>query len=212
MNFGEMSDTQIQSESALKLWIDGVGCWLICFEDTLTIGNQIPLELNFKLAIVADIGTEHALIRRRDGEYEIQSKRQISVDETQVDGGHHLCHGEKLGLGDDVFMRFTIPSPLSSSACLKMESTHRLSGSVDGAVLVDQTCLLGSSSKSHIVCQGWEGEVVLFRRGNSLRCKAVSGGITKNGVTVGAVTEIEPGDHLSGVDWSFRAEEVGQIA
>ena len=209
---GKMSNSFSQFESALKLWIDGVGCWLVCWEDKISIGNQIPLDLRFKIGITADLRTEHVLIKRRENSYEIQTNQALAVDGVPVDSMHHLCHGEIIELGEDVRIRFRVPSPLSSSAVISMESAHRIVGGVDGVVLMDQTCLMGSGRQCHISCPMWSDDVVLFRRGEQFSCKSVAGNIEKNGVAAGSVTEFVPGDHLTGNDWSFRAEEVKQIA
>ncbi len=202
---------------ACQLWIDGVGCYLICFERRVSIGNSIPIPTTatqpeqLKISIVSDLRTIQADIDFQKSHYWMEPFFHTAVDEQLITRRHRLCHGVRIDLGDsdwedDVQLRFTTPSPLSQTSILQIESGHRLTQGVDGVVLFQKTCLLGAGEQKHIRCDDWTEDIILFERENQLFCKTQSSEIQVDGQTCGQVVKVHDGAHLQGEDWSMRFE------
>jgi hypothetical protein len=75
-------------------------------------------------------------------------------------------------LSHRVRLRFRLPSSLSTTARLDHESPHRLSLAAEGVLLMGETCVVGPRSSSHVVAPNWKQEVVLYRQGEELWCRA----------------------------------------
>ena len=70
----------------------------------------------------------------------------------------------RLELGSGVRLRFRVPSVLSATAVIDFLSDHRPNRSIDGVILMDQTCLLGPTADNHVVCPDWNETVLFFRK------------------------------------------------
>ena len=198
-----------QPVSACKVWIDGVGCWLICFESTVTFGNQIAeAGIGVKVPIQANLRTKHLSVECVEGGYWIEASGDAQIDGIDVRGRQAVCHATKILLNREVDLRFELPSQLSSSSRVTIESGHRFDGGVNGVVMLQGVCLLGHGREKHIHCRDWSADVVLFVKNRQLCCKAGGQEITIDGASVGNVAEIKNGSHLESEEWSMRFEEV----
>ncbi len=200
--------TLTEPVSACKLWIDGVGCWWVCFEDRVTIGNPIPVSGSTKISVVADLGTKHATVNFEDASYWISGETNVSLDGGEVHAKQSMCHGTVLTLGSDVQLRFEQSSSLSLTSTLAIESGHRFADGVDGVVLFQKTCLLGTGKQKHICCGDWSEDVILFERDKQLFCKTAKGKITLDGIPHDRIVKVHDGARLEGGDWSMRVEAV----
>ena len=55
------------SQASCKIWVDGVGCYLVCFGDDVQIGNARPdVQKGSHIAIVSDLASQQAAINFRD--------------------------------------------------------------------------------------------------------------------------------------------------
>lgn len=152
------------------LWIDGVGGYLVCQADAVTIGQPVPGGGGAHVPVLGDIGSRHAVIHR-DGEmYWIEPLRPVAVGGRVVQRGAVLSDGAQVDLEGGVRFRFRRPHPLSQTARLDLVSRHRTQPSVDGVLLLADTCVLGPKPASHVVCRQWPGDVVLSRHGDQLQC------------------------------------------
>ncbi len=155
------------SMPSARLWIDGVGCWLACWQPRLSIGgpsNRHPADL----ALLSNLQSLHATIERTGEEYILHPHGPTFIRDQNITTPTPLMDGDEFRLGDDVRLRFRLPSSLSTSAVIEFASDHRPSQRTDGIVLLDQTCLIGPGSDQHIRCRRAEDSVVLFRRDNAL--------------------------------------------
>lgn len=198
-----------EKQTACKLWIDGVGCYLIHFGNELTIGNALVNSgSSLKLAIMADLHSQHATIHYRNETYRLRQHGQCVVNGQPVREEQILQNGNQIRLGSDVDVRLNLPSPLSQSASLCLESSHRFADGLDGAILFQQNCLLGPGTQKHIPCRDWASDIVIFTRKDILFCKAMQGEITVDGEQAGREVQLRDNAHLQGEDWSFRVEAV----
>lgn len=153
------------------LWVDAVGGFLVCQGSEILIGQPIPGN-DVDIPVLADVSRKHAVIRR-DGEgYTIQPLGKVRVDGVVIQRPSLLRDGSQIEMGDGVVWKFSRPHMLSASARLDFVSRHRTKPSVDGILLMAETCILGPRSADHIVCPSWPEDVVLFRRGETLACRS----------------------------------------
>jgi hypothetical protein len=189
------------------LWIDGVGAYLLFLQDSVTFGGPARDDEPADVALLANLSRKHATIIRGGEGYLLQAQGPVQVAGRTVDDRAYLSHNSHIRLGHNVALRFRMPSALSATARLDFVSDHRPTQSVDGIILMEDTCLLGPGPDNHVTCPEWSESVVLFRKADELRCKS-RGDIFVNGKLVkdaaGAV--VQSGDIVTGVDLRFRLE------
>lgn len=191
------------------LWIDGVGAYLLCLGDRVTIGGPEHDGESADVALLANLSRRHAtLIRTKEG-YLLEAHSAVSVAGRPVYERTRLNVNYEIELGDCVRLRFRQPTVLSATATLDFLSDHRPSRSVDGVILMEETCLLGPGSENHVGCPDWPESVVLFRRGEQFCCKSradifVDGQLVRDG------GPISPGSVVTGPEWQFRLEATEQ--
>ena len=197
------------------VWIDGVGCFWISPAERVTIGGPgspsskppHPRE-TADLAILSDLKRRHATIVRTGEGYLLEAHGTARVSGREVFERATLTDGALIELGRTVQWRFRQPSALSLSARLDFVSDHRPTQTVDGFVMLADTCLLGSGDEHHIVCSDWPGQVMLVRQRDELWCRSQLE-LTVNGHRLGSGKRLRSGDIVMGEDLRFRIEERG---
>ncbi len=164
------SPAKVAGDSRFLLWIDGVGGYLVCPSDEVTLGQPVPGS-QVDVPILGDISRRHARIRR-DGEcYLIHPLKAVRVDGREIHGAAALADGNLIELGNNVRLRFRRPHPLSRTAKLEFVSHHRTQPSADGVLLAAESCVFGPGENCHVVCRDWTRDVVLFRQANQWQCR-----------------------------------------
>lgn len=188
------------------LWVDGVGGYLVCQGDTISLGQ--PVQGSYvDVPVLADISRLHATIRR-DGEcYLIDPLRPTRLAGRSIERVTSLADRSEIELGQGVRMRFRMPNPLSRTARLDFVSRHRTSPTTDGVVLLAESCILSPSGKAHITCPNWASEVVLFPQGDELYCRA-TGRFEIDGVAVEGQAPITRSSQIVGEDFSLSLEKL----
>lgn len=153
------------------LWIDAVGGFLVCQHDTIVIG-QPDASGRVDVPILGDLSRRHAVIRRVGEGYLLEPLRKVRVNGIETGSATSLVDGAELELSEGVKIRFRRPHPLSATARLEFMSRHRTQPTSDGVLLLAESCVMGPSSNSHVVCPEWPHEVVLFRQGDELYCRS----------------------------------------
>ena len=186
------------------LWIDAVGGVLVYLDDQITIGQAGPGN-HVDLAVQGDLSRRHAKLTRHGEGYVLTPLQRCTVGGRTLEGPTTLSDGDEFALGASVRMRFRKPHALSVSARLESVSRHRTNPPVDAVVLMAESCVLGPSPDAHVVCRGWSSELVLFRRGEQLCCRAASPFLL-NGSSVKGLGVLAPGTRVVGEDFSFSVE------
>jgi hypothetical protein len=188
-----------QKATGCRLWIDGVGCWLIWFREELLIGNGAPAESSsFHWRILGDIKSQHARWVREEGRDWIDPLGAMSRGTEKMEV-RTICRSHELFmLGNDVQLEYEVPSPLSRTAVLKVTSGHRSAEGIDGVILFQQTCLLGPGRQAHIPCSAWKETLLLFEREGHLWAKMHE--------PPGSPLPLRQGQILEGSDWRLRIE------
>jgi hypothetical protein len=199
--------TKPMANSADKyyLWIDGVGGYLLCLANKITIGQATP-EAGVDVPLFADISRHHATLTRDPEGYLLEAVRSVLVNDRQVDRA--LLHsGDRVTLGKSCQFLFSQPVAVSASAVMQLVSGHRLRVSVDSVLMMAESLVLGPGPQAHVVVPDLHQPLVLFRGKDGLGIhgadKMVIGGkpCRERG-------QIEPGCRVSGEDFSLGLELV----
>ena len=190
-----------------QLWIDGVGSFLLCLEDQVTIGGPAFGSDGADISLLASLSRCHATVLRIGDDYLVEPHSVTALDERTLFERTHLADQNVLGLGRNVKLRFRLPSVLSNSACLEFVSQHRPHFSVDGIVLMDDTCLLGPGTDHHVKCPRWNESLVLFRRDGLIWCKSPQP-LKVNDTPLVGTGPVPDGAIVTGPEIRFRIEPV----
>jgi hypothetical protein len=187
------------------LWVDGVGGYLLCLRDAVSLGLATPGN-TVDIPIMGDLSRRHARLRREDG-YVIEPLKAVRVNGRPIRGTTALSDGDEIELGEGVRLRFRQPHALSATARLEFLSRHRTQPSAAGILLMAESCVLGPSWQDHVVCRQWAHDVVLFRRDERLFCQTL-GLLEVDGRRSDGQAAIAPGAHVEGSDFSFCVQQV----
>lgn len=174
-------------------------------------GNVSPLlkasssEQEADISLVANISRDHASIQRVDENYILKPKSSVQIQSRPVSYDTVLPDNCEITLGDSVRLSFSIPTPLSATAKMTFASEHRPRTSVDGVILMAETCLLGPSASDHILCRNWPESVVLVQTSAGIVAKSKQD-LQIGGRKAGATDLISNGQVVSGDAFRFRLE------
>ncbi len=160
---------QRQPGPRFLMWVDGVGGYLVSLADEILLGQAIAGS-GADVPIVGDLSRHHAAIVRQGESYVIRPDAATRVEGRELTSTRGLRDGDEIELGPSFRMRFRQPHPLSATSRLDFLSHHRTQPTTDGVLLMANSCILGPSTKNHIVCRAWNQDVVLVRSGHRLRC------------------------------------------
>jgi hypothetical protein len=149
------------------LWIDGVGGYLVCWGERVVLGQPAQGPNNGpEIGIWGDLSRQHAVITRIGEGYTLEPLRTTRVDGRSLNETALLADGQAIQLGDSVRLNFRQPHPWSRSARLELASHHRPQPAADGVLLAAEVLILGSGRHCHVVCPGWQQEILLVRQGD----------------------------------------------
>ncbi len=186
------------------MWVDGVGGFLMVESDEAMVGQALPSS-KVDIAIVGDLSRQAAAIRRSGGDYLVQPLQASALNGQEIERPKLLSHGDELQFGKSVKLNFHKPSPLSSTARLTMKSLHRFKPHVDGVLLLADSCILGPSASSHVLCPEWNGELLLFRKAERWVFRTLEV-VTVDGQETQGEIPMVPGMRMQGDDFSLSIE------
>ena len=188
------------------LWVDAVGGFLVCLDDTIAIGQPSPGE-SIAVPILADLSRRHAVIRRDAGAYILEPLQRTLSRRPRNHGPTVLTDNQLIQLGDNVRIRFNKPHALSATAKLTLESHHKTQPSADAILLMADSCVLGPNRHCHVRCRNWQRDVVVYRQNDQLFCRADEP-LSVDGVQAAGRSEIQSGARVEGEDFSFAWESL----
>lgn len=185
------------------LWIDGVGGYLVCFANRITMGQACP-ENEVDVPLFADISRWHATLTRDAEGYLLEAVRSVQVNGEPRDKTW-LRSGDRFTLGANCQFLFSQPAAISASARLTCQSGHRLPVAVEGVLLMADTLLLGPGTQAHVPMQDLKEPVVLYRhpRGLGVRHK---GNLVVDGQACTERAELTATSSVSGDDFRLAFE------
>jgi hypothetical protein len=193
------------SKDCYCLWVDGVGAFQLFTAGEVTLGGPTRDKDPADLVLLANLSRRHATFIRSEEGYVLEAHAACKVAERPIEGRTHLNNNYRLELGSGVRLRFRIPSVLSATAVIDFISDHRPNRSIDGVILMDETCLLGPTADNHVVCPDWSQTVLLYRKADGFWCKSQSQ-IAIDGKWMKEGGPVKPGSYVSGNDFGFRLE------
>ncbi len=186
------------------LWIDGVGGYLICLAQRVTLGQATP-DGYVDVPLYADVSRLHAALTRDSEGYLFEAMRPALVN-GQPTVKALLRPNDRVTLGTSCQFQFRQPAPVSASARLDLVSGHRLALAVDGVVLMADTLLIGDGAQNHVSIPDLKQPVVLYRHRDGLGVRCPGGTFTVDGQRVQERSLLRPKSLVSGEDFSFALE------
>jgi hypothetical protein len=187
------------------LWVDGVGAYQLFTGSRVTVGGPTREHQPADLVLLANLSRKHATFVRSDEGYVLEAHGACKVADRAVEERTHLNTNYRLELASGVRLRFRLPSVLSATAVVDFLSDHRPNRSIDGVILMEQTCLLGPTADNHVVCPDWNETVVLYRKPEGFWCKTQSQ-VSIDGKWTEGGGPVKPGSCVSGSEFCFRLE------
>jgi hypothetical protein len=194
----------VSSRPSRILWIDGVGGFLCCDRDEVILGQAVG-NSEVDISIVGDLSRQAAAIRRSGGDYLLQPLQQMTLNDRPVDRAQLLQDGNVLSLGRRVKVKFSKSNALSATARLDLISLNRWKPSVDGVLLLADSCIIGPNAGSHVLCPGWKSELLMFRHGEGW-CFRTLAEVDVNGQKIRGQIPIVAGMRIRGEDFSLSVE------
>ena len=190
--------------SRYMLWIDGVGAWLVCCGTTAVLGSAAP-DAIADIRLQAPLARRHAVLELSGENWLLKSLQISGASPEKTAAVTALSSGALIQLSPRVLLRFQVPTVLSSSAVLTLESPQRLVPHADGVVLLADRMLLGPGSDSHIRCPGIPGRLVLYHSNHQLCCRSTTEFLL-NGQATSDAAEIKHGTVVSMGEFRLRVE------
>jgi hypothetical protein len=188
------------------LWADGIGGYLVCLDHQVVLGRAGP-DSCADIPLLGDLSRRHATVARDGDGYILKAEQPTFVNGRRVETAP-LRDGDVIRLGPTLELEFRQPSPISSTARLRILSRHRLPVAVDGVILMAETCIVGSSPQAHIPAAGLDHPVVLYRQGAALWCRA-PGGFEIDGRPCLGRAPLTLQSNVLGEEFSFSLEPFG---
>lgn len=188
------------------LWVDAVGGYLVCMAPEVVLGQAVPGNA-VHLPILGDISRRHAVIRREGEGYILDPLQPLRLNDAPLEGPRVLNDGDQFEMSGGVRLRFRQPHALSASARLDYVSRHRTQPWSDGILLMAESCVLGPGANNHVVCRDWAEDVVLFRQGGDLCCRAMES-LEIDGRLCDGRGVVKANSHISGDDFAMSLEEL----
>jgi tetratricopeptide (TPR) repeat protein len=193
-------------EQRFLLWIDGVGGYLVCLGNRVTLGQATP-DAYVDIPLYADVSRIHAALTRDTEGYVLEATRPLQVNSQAVERTL-LQAGDRITLGAGCQLQFRQPVPVSATARLDLVSGHRLPLAVDGVLLMADTLVLGPGSQVHVSMPDLREPIILYRHVGGLGVRH-TGKVTIDGQRCGERGLLRPNSMVSGDDFAFTIEPVG---
>ena len=152
------------------LWIDGVGGYLVCLGNRVTLGQASP-EAQVDVPLFADVSRQHATLTRDSEGYLLETVRTVTVNGKSATRTL-LQDGDRVTLGTSCQFLFHQPVPVSATARLDLVSGHRLKLAVDAVLLMADSLVLGPGPDAHVAMPDVKAPVVLYRHKDGIGIRA----------------------------------------
>ncbi len=202
-----MTGTRTIQSEILRLWIDGVGAYLMSLKPTFAIGGPTENESAPDWMIWSTLLQKHLDITHTSEGFAIAPLGPLQIAGREVTSPVALRHRTTMALGSSVRIEFTQPHPLSLTAVLKLVSPHRSVQTADAVVLLHDTCLIGPRKAHHITCGEGSPEIRLTPIDGGIRCQA-DADFSVNDIPSGRESILDETAIVAGEGFRFRLEHV----
>lgn len=194
---------EAQPRDRFLLWVDTVGGYLVCPKSEVTIGRA-GQDGSADIPILGDLSRKHATLSRSGDAYILKAHENTFVNGKRVDSCP-LRDRDIVRLGGSVELEFRQPSPISGTARLQIVSRHRLPLTVDGVILMAETCIISRSHQAHVHSPGLRDPAVLYHQGETLWLKC-AGEFEADGRRAVGRTALAQRSNVVGEGFSFSIE------
>ncbi len=185
--------------SSFYLWIDGVGGFLLLTDPRVWIGGLSQTGPH-GIRLQADLPSRAAVFKRIAGTYTLRPADSPTwVDTHQLSQTAVLGNSHRVRCGQSTEFQFCKPHPLSGSARLTMYGRVRFSPAVDGALLLDDTLVIGPTAACHVHAPLADQSIVIARRNDQWLAKLLDADIHDS-------KRFDAGSHqsLGGLNWTLE--------
>jgi hypothetical protein len=194
------------ADQRFLLWIDGVGGYLVCLSNRVTLGQATP-DAYVDIPLFADVSRMHAALTRDAEGYLLEATRPLLVNGRPAEKAL-LQPGDRVTLGASCQLHFQQPVPVSASARIDLASGHRLPLTVDGVLLMADTLVLGPGSQVHVAMPDLQQPIVLYRHKEGLGVR-YGGNLSVDGQRCHERGLLKSTSTVTGDDFAFAIEPVG---
>jgi len=187
------------------LWVNSIGSYLLHQSEQVTLGRA-GSSAKPDIALPADLEGIHARILRVDHDYFLVPRGPASVN-GKTSTRHLLSDGDKITLGSRWHLTFRLPTALSSTAILELDSSLRISGDIRKVLLLDGHLIFGPPGTAHIGVPELKDRIVLSVNKSGFRCRAPAP-ITINGRPGTRDESIPPGSNIEAHPVTFTLTEL----
>ncbi len=189
-----------QQNGRFVLHVDGVGSYQVIGQPVVTIG-PIGSAAGADIAILAGAGLPPVTITRTDGDYFLQSRETVEVNEKPTTA-KLLCSGDKIAIGPRAQIVFRRPSAASGTAILDLTTARLSRGDIRQVILLDREILIGPGSTAHVRCDALLQTGVLQQNGGKLFLRSAEA-VQIDGRAAASPAEVKPGSHVQMGTLSF---------
>jgi len=150
------------------LQVDGVGCFLVVRNPTVTLGS-VSSSRQCDVGLIAQANLPVAMIERLDDDYFVRSDGSVQVNDKAATS-RLLTHGDKIELSPRCTMKYYLPNAASTSAMLDLTGAKFPRADVRKVILLDSTIIVGPGSAAHIRAEELGKSIVLHLRNGQLHC------------------------------------------
>ena len=175
-----------------RLWIDRCGGYDLKTGERWSVGGARP-DTAADIQVQSDWRRNEGWIVRQGGDYFWKPLDPNDRSDRLLGSGDLV---PTIGAAQ---LKFTKPSPLSSTALLTLTTAHRFNHHVDASLLVDQTVLVGPTADNHIRCSGLDqSAVILYRNGVwQAKLQPTLGASASDGERKNEFVDLVPGRRVS---------------
>jgi len=150
--------------------VDGVGSFVVFRQRRITIGtasSSRPIDL----VLMAEPGLPAATVERVDEDYFLTAEQPVRVNDKPT-AKKLLTSGDQIALSPRCRLKFSVPSPASTSAVLRLSGTRLPRSDARQVILLDREIILGPGSSAHIRAEQLSKPAILHIREGRLLCRA----------------------------------------
>jgi hypothetical protein len=148
--------------SRFVLHVDAVGSFLVLRQAVVKIG-PISGSIAADIALVAEPNLPLLTVERVEDDYFLRTGNSGK--------GKLLASDDRLELSPRCRLKFSLPSPVSTTAVLDLSGAKLPRIEIRRIILMDQDLIIGPNSASHVVASGMRESMVLHVRQDRLYCQ-----------------------------------------
>jgi hypothetical protein len=183
----------VRTDAGFVMHVDGIGSFQVIQSADVTIG-PVSLGCSADVTLLAGAETPQVTLLRTDGDYFLQCKQAVLVNEKPTTG-KLLSNGDKIALSPRCRFTFRRPSAASATAVLYLTGARMARGDVRQILLLDREILIGPGSSAHVRCDALAQAAILQPSGGKLLLRSAEA-VQIDGQAMARPAEVVFGAHV----------------